>query len=55
MNDDALAKGYTPTRVVVNEGWAGSKRRRGRKGSRGVKVPAKAKRATTAKAKKGIG
>ena len=41
MNDDALAKGCTPTLAVAGEGWAGSKRRRGRKGGRCVEVPAR--------------
>ena len=29
MNDDALAKGYTGTRVVINEGWTGGRGSRG--------------------------
>ncbi len=41
INDDALAKGCTPTLAVAGEGWAGSKRRRGRKGGRCVEVPAR--------------
>ena len=52
---DALVKGYTPTKVVINEGWAGSKAHRRKKGGRHAKGTAKTKKAITAKTKKGVG
>ena len=55
MIDDGIASGYTPTRVVINEGWTGNKGRCGRKDDRKVKCPTKSRKATARKARTGIG
>ena len=55
MNDDAVANGYTGTRVVIHEGWAGSRASRRAKGRTDVEGTAKARKAATTWAKKGIG